>query len=260
MLELEFQTWKMIAVATAFGLSVYLQCHFPRENQPQEVLRNWRLNLPLALLNSLVLGLICTGCTCSVSLLAQKNGFGLCNMFDLGQRAPVIVALLTLDLTACIWHMANHRIPFLWRFHSVHHSDTVFETSTAVRFHIGELLISLVVRLLAVAILGLPIVGILAFEMIYAFFNFFEHGNIKLSPRCSRILALLFITPEMHRFHHSANAAHLNTNFGTILTIWDRWFRTFAPGSPGQWYRVGLPEPATWAFSFFGVLRHPFGR
>ncbi|MGL1316141.1 sterol desaturase family protein, partial [Vibrio parahaemolyticus] len=86
------------------------------------------------------------------------------------------------------------------------------------------------------------VAGILAFEVIYAFFNFLEHGSIKLPARFSALLSLAVITPALHRRHHAADRTQLNTNFGTILSIWDRVFGTLAPSLPGELHKVGLPE------------------
>jgi len=256
--EIEFQTWKTAAVILAFAVSITLQWYSPLESKPRDILKNWRLNLPLALLNAIILAAICTGCACTVSIYVQKHGFGLFDFFGIGPLLGAVVGLFVLDLTAYSWHVANHRVALLWRFHSVHHSDEIFDASTAVRFHIGELLFSLVVRLAVVAVFGLPVLGILAFEIVYAFFNFFEHGNIRLPEGFSRKFAAVFVTPDLHRFHHSANRSHLNTNFGTIFSAWDRMFHTLEIEVRRGSFRVGLPEPAPWASNFIGTLTYPF--
>ena len=258
MREIEFQTWKTAAVIVAFAASIVLQWYSPLENKPRDILRNWRLNLPLAVLNAIILSAICTGCACTVSVYMQRHGLGLFNVLGMDSLSGVAVGLFVLDLTACSWHVANHRVALLWRFHSVHHSDEFFDTSTAVRFHIGELLASLGVRLAVVAVFGLPVMGILVFEIVYAFFNFFEHGNIRLREGFSRTISGVFVTPALHRFHHAAHSKHLNTNFGTILSIWDRIFRTFARTGSRANHKVGLPYPAPWTSTFVGLLKHPF--
>ena len=256
--EIEFQTWKTAAVILAFTVSITLQWYSPLQDKPRDIVKNWRLNLPLALLNAIILGAICTGCACTVSIYEQKHGLGLFNVLGIDSLSGAAVGLFVLDFTAYSWHVANHRVAFLWRFHSVHHSDEIFDASTAVRFHIGELLVSLVVRLAIVAFFGLPVLGILAFEIVYAFFNFFEHGNIRLPEGFSRKFAGVFVTPDLHRFHHSADKRHLNTNFGTIFSVWDRVFQTLEKEVRRGSYRVGVPEPAPWASNFIGTLTYPF--
>lgn len=257
MREIEFQTWKAAAVIIAFAASSVYQWYSPLDDKPRDILQNWRLNLPLALLNAIILGAICSGCVCTVSVYMERHGLGIFNVIGMNSLSGEVVSLFILDLTAYSWHVANHRVALLWRFHSVHHSDEIFDASTAVRFHIGELLVSLVVRLAVVAFFGLPVFGILVFEIVYAFFNFFVHGNIRLPEGFRRKFAAVFVTPDLHRFHHSANKDDLNTNFGTIFSIWDRMFRTFVHSASRSNYKVGLPDAAPWASTFVGLLKHP---
>jgi len=258
MQEVEFQIWKGAAVALAFAVAVAPQWRLPLEHKPRLIIKNWRLNLPLAMLNTMALGTICGGCACTVSIYAQRHGLGLCNMVGVGALSGAIIGLFVLDLTAYAWHVANHRLAILWLFHSVHHSDEIFDASTAVRFHPGELLVSLVVRLIVVAVFGIPVIGVLAFEVISAFLNFFEHGNISLPHAVNRLMSRAFVTPQLHRFHHAGISEHLSTNFATIFSFWDRIFGTYATGTAGVGYKVGLPYPAPWTSTFMGVLKHPF--
>jgi sterol desaturase/sphingolipid hydroxylase (fatty acid hydroxylase superfamily) len=130
----------------------------------------------------------------------------------------------------------------LWRFHQVHHSDTTFTVSTGVRFHPGELLLSLPVRLGAVLIIGAPPAAIIIFEVIFTVANLIEHGNIGLPLRVEERLGRLFITPAVHRWHHVSDRAALNTNFSTIFSFWDRLFATYAPNTSAVRVDTGLPD------------------
>ena len=129
----------------------------------------------------------------------------------------------------------------LWRFHAVHHSDIHFDASTAFRFHPGELLISLGVRLVVVTATGLPILGLIAFEVIYGFCNLFVHSDIRIAKGRERCLGWLLVTPSLHRVHHSERPEILNRNFGTVLSIWDRLGRTLLAGSADTPVALGLP-------------------
>jgi sterol desaturase/sphingolipid hydroxylase (fatty acid hydroxylase superfamily) len=146
-----------------------------------------------------------------------------------------------MDLVSYIWHRANHVVPFLWRFHQAHHSDSDYTVTTALRFHPGELLLALPVRLLAVAALGVPIVGVIVFEVIFAFANFYVHGNIDLPLKIERVLSRLFVTPALHRRHHSREARLLNTNFGTIFSFWDRLLNSYGENRSDVQVSTGLP-------------------
>jgi len=254
----QFQVYKFAAVAAALLIAVMLQWLRPFDRTRGIVVRNWRTNLPLALLNGIVMATVCSGCAYAASRWAVEQRIGLFNSMMVDPYIAVGATILLLDFVAYAWHRANHRVPLLWRFHAVHHSDSVYDASTAVRFHIGELLVSLSVRLAAVLVLGLPVAGILAFEIIYAFFNFFEHGNISLSVTFSGRLSKIFVTPTLHRLHHAAELKNLNSNYGTIFSFWDRLFRSFNSRCAGGVFRVGLPDAGDPVGSVLMVLAMPF--
>jgi sterol desaturase/sphingolipid hydroxylase (fatty acid hydroxylase superfamily) len=147
-------------------------------------------------------------------------------------------------------------VPILWRFHQAHHSDTHYTVTTALRFHPGELLLALPVRLVAVAIIGVPVAGLIVFEVVFAFANFWEHGNIALPLRLEQRLGRLFITPALHRRHHSVEAALLDSNFGTIFSFWDRLLGSFGESRSDVRVETGLPGiPET--LGTLGVLALP---
>ncbi|RLA11351.1 MAG: hypothetical protein DRQ60_10020, partial [Gammaproteobacteria bacterium] len=224
MSEVEFQIIKSIGFVIALVAVVGLQRLLPHAGQEG----SWRLNGGLWALNAVILGIVCAGCACTVSRWAETEGFGLLNRLDMTNGWLAIpVAVFVLDGVSYFWHRANHRISLLWRFHQVHHSDPNFTATTAIRFHFGELLLALPVRLFAVAVMGVSIPGVIVFELIFAFANFFEHGDIDLPLDLERRLAFFFITPALHRRHHSLEAALLNSNYGTIFSFWDRIFRSF---------------------------------
>jgi sterol desaturase/sphingolipid hydroxylase (fatty acid hydroxylase superfamily) len=132
-------------------------------------------------------------------------------------------------------------VPFLWRFHQAHHSDLDYTVTTALRFHPAELLLALPLRLVAVAVFGVPITGVIVFEVIFAFANFCEHGNIRLPLKLERALGWLVITPALHRRHHSREARLLNTNFGTIFSFWDRLLNSYGENRSDVQVSTGLP-------------------
>ena len=261
MTESEFQLYKTGALVAAFALSLLVQWHLPLIKNPALIFRNWKTNVPLASVTGLVTGVFCGSCVCAVARYVELHGLGLTLAAELPLSMRIAISVPLLDVTAYFWHRANHRLPVLWRFHSVHHSDEVYDASTAARFHPGEVLISLTVRALVVGLFGLPIVGILLFEIIYAFFNAFEHGNIELPEQLDRVAMIGVVTPQMHRVHHSTSVSELNSNYGTIFAVWDRAFGTHK--SPEKWPfvgPVGLPEPVPYAFEVIKLLGHPFRR
>jgi sterol desaturase/sphingolipid hydroxylase (fatty acid hydroxylase superfamily) len=235
--EVEFQIVKSTGFVLALAAAAVLQ-----RVRPHAGLRgSWRLNGWLWALNVIILGVVCAGCACTVSRWAAENGVGLLNQLGTDAWIAVPVALLSMDGVSYAWHRANHRLPLLWRFHQVHHSDPTFTASTGLRFHFGELLLALPLRLLVVASLGISVFGIIFFEIVFAVATFIEHGDIDLPLGIESRLAVLFITPALHRRHHSQEALLLNSNYGTIFSFWDRVFDSFGGSGSDVQIRIGLP-------------------
>jgi sterol desaturase/sphingolipid hydroxylase (fatty acid hydroxylase superfamily) len=237
MTETEFQIVKSVGFVLAFGLAVGGQ----RLSPHRSMAGSWRPNSRLWALNAALLGAVCAGCACTVSRWASVDGIGLLNQGAVSAYLAIPISVLGMDLVSYIWHRANHVVPFLWRFHQAHHSDSDYTVTTALRFHPGELLLALPVRLLAVAALGVPIAGVIIFEVIFAFANFYVHGNIDLPLKIERTLGRLFVTPALHRRHHGREARLLNTNYGTIFTIWDRLLGSYGENRSGIRVNTGLP-------------------
>jgi sterol desaturase/sphingolipid hydroxylase (fatty acid hydroxylase superfamily) len=232
-----FQLLRGSAFVLAVGLAVALQ-----RVAPHGGLRgSWLVNGGLWLLNALVLGIVCGACAFSVADWAAREHVGLLNVATMPTWLTVVAAIIALDLVSYGWHRANHRIGVLWRFHQVHHSDPTFTTSTGLRFHPGELLLSLPIRLGAVVLLGAPAAAVLAFEVVFTFANLVEHGDIDLPERSERILGHLFVTPALHRRHHTRMGPARDTNFATVFSGWDRLFGTYTASDSTVAVDTGLP-------------------
>lgn len=255
MSDASFLAYKSAALFAALALMGALQGFAPYRGSFRQVLRNWRVNVPLAALNSVLLGAVCGGCVCSAAAIAATRALGLLHHVAIAPAAQITFAVLLLDLVAWGWHRANHLIPTLWRLHAVHHSDVVFDASTALRFHPGELVVSLIVRLAVVFAFGLPVWGILAFEMVFGVCNVFVHGNVRMPARLERFLALAFVTPALHRRHHAVGAS--TTNYGTIFSWWDRVGGTYTPCSSADAVDVGLAPGGVDPFSLLQIVRMP---
>jgi sterol desaturase/sphingolipid hydroxylase (fatty acid hydroxylase superfamily) len=136
----------------------------------------------------------------------------------------LIVDLILLDFLIYWWHRANHEFPFLWRFHEIHHLDRFLDTTSAVRFHVGEVLLSAGFRAGVIMLFGIPVASVLAFEAAVLVAALFHHSNLRLLRGLERGLARLVITPSIHWIHHHAERADTDSNYGTILSIWDPLF------------------------------------
>jgi sterol desaturase/sphingolipid hydroxylase (fatty acid hydroxylase superfamily) len=136
--------------------------------------------------------------------------------------------LLVLDLWIYLWHRANHRIPFLWRFHGVHHLDRFLDTTTAGRFHVGEVALSALVRAVPIVVLGMTLEAAVAFEALVLAAALFHHSNVRLPARVEHALSWLVVTPSIHWVHHHAVRRDTDSNYATVLSAWDHLFRSRA--------------------------------
>lgn len=202
----------------------------------------WGTNLGLWVVDTLLLVVVCGACGWLVAAWAAERQLGLFPWLGASAWAAAGLGLLALDAVSYGWHRANHQVPLLWRFHQVHHSDASFHLTTALRFHPGELLLALPVRLAAVIALGVPPAGVLLFELVFGVANLLEHGNFDLPRRLEPAAQRLFITPALHRRHHTADWRALDTNFGTVFSVWDRLGRSLRTSDAAARFETGLPD------------------
>jgi len=230
-----------VARSVGFVLAVAIAVGLQRMAPHARLRGSWRTNLGLWAINAAVLGVVCGACGYAVASWASATRLGVLRLVPLPQAGAILASVVLLDVVSYAWHRANHQLRWLWQFHQVHHSDTTFTVSTGVRFHAGELLLSLPVRLAAVVALGAPAEGVLLFELLFTVANLVEHGDISMSARLEHRLGQVLVTPALHRRHHSKEVTELNTNFGTIFSLWDRWFRTFLASGSDAAVQTGLP-------------------
>ncbi|MDF1744155.1 MAG: sterol desaturase family protein, partial [Gimesia sp.] len=135
----------------------------------------------------------------------------------------------------------NHRIPLFWRFHRMHHSDPYMDVSTATRFHWGELIFSTLFRLLIIPLLGLQAWHIIVYGMLVFLSTQFHHANISIG-RVDRFFRWFFVSPDMHKIHHSQIPEETNSNYSTVFSIWDRLAGTFRMRTDLKNIHFGLSE------------------
>jgi sterol desaturase/sphingolipid hydroxylase (fatty acid hydroxylase superfamily) len=138
--------------------------------------------------------------------------------------AGLAADILILDFWIYWWHRANHVVPFLWRFHEIHHLDETLDASSAVRFHFGEVLLSALVRSAVIFLLDVPLASVVVFETVLFFATVFHHSNLRLPQEIETPLSRLIVTPSIHWVHHHAIRRDTDSNYATLLSIWDRLF------------------------------------
>jgi len=176
-----------------------------------------------------------------VAAVAERGGFGLLHWLAAPAALAWPAGLLLLDYTMYVWHRLNHRVPLLWRFHLVHHTDLDLDVSTALRFHAGELLLSCGWRAVQVAAIGPSVALVLVFEVVFETATVFHHSNWRLPPALDRALTAVVVTPRMHGIHHSTLEAETNSNWSVMTSWWDRLHRTLRLDRPAETLVIGLP-------------------
>jgi len=195
-----------------------------------------------ALLNGLLTRLLLAGLTIKAIDWAGRLFPGLAPRLPLPAFPKMLIIIISFDIWMYFWHMANHRVSFLWLFHRAHHSDTDMDTTTALRFHPGELILSTFLRLPVVILLGMSFAEVLLFETLLNISTLFHHSNLAIPEKWDRILRTIIVTPNMHRVHHSVELFETNSNFTSLVSVWDRLFRTFRTREDTQTITIGLPE------------------
>lgn len=199
----------------------------------------WR-NLALGYGNAVMAALLTVPPLAWAARLADEGGFGLLHWLGLEGPARWVVALLALDLWNWSWHWLNHHWSFLWRCHRVHHSDLALDVTSAVRFHPGEIFLSGMFRLPVAVLAGLRLEEVLAYEVVLFLLVQFQHANIRLPFALERGLSVLVVTPLVHRVHHSREMEESNSNYSSILTLWDRLFGTWRWRADSARISIGL--------------------
>lgn len=216
----------------------------PRRQLSDSKKRRWFTNLSLVVLNTVVVRLTVPILPVGMALLLQTRGWGILNAVDLPVWSEIILSILFLDLVIYLQHVLFHFLPALWLLHRLHHADLDIDVTTGNRFHPFEIVISIGIKLAAIALIGPPVMAVVIFEVVLNAAAQFNHGNIRIPEPVDRWLRLLVVTPDVHRVHHSVIPRETNSNFGFNVPWWDRLFGTYRAqpeqGHPGM--SIGLRE------------------
>ncbi len=219
-----FKHFQIIILAAVFLLQYFFEHIYPQN----KTLNNWkneRYNILLGLLNVLLIFIPASGFVWLLQFIDQKN-IGWLQLVILPYWFKILLTIIVLDLWMYAWHRLNHEMPFLWKFHHLHHTDEKMNSTTAIRFHILELLFSYPGKAIVCVIAGLQYTPVLLYEILFFTAVVIHHSNIYISPATDKIYRMLFSSPGMHRIHHSINISERNSNYGSVLSVWDKLFRT----------------------------------
>ncbi|HEX8071290.1 MAG TPA: sterol desaturase family protein [Pyrinomonadaceae bacterium] len=247
-------------VLGAFAALAWLERRRPLRGGAVEA--KWRRearNLCVAGAGALALQLVETPVVAPLARLVERRGWGLCKRLRLPAPLEVLLACVLLDYTLYLWHVLTHRVPLLWRFHVVHHADLELDASTAVRFHFGELALSVPWRAAQVLLLGVGPRALSTWQTLLLISILFHHSNVRLPFAVERRLNRLLVTPRMHGIHHSVIRAETNANWSSGLTVWDWLHGTLRLDVPQTAIEIGVPayrDPAD--LTLDQILAQPF--
>jgi sterol desaturase/sphingolipid hydroxylase (fatty acid hydroxylase superfamily) len=157
----------------------------------------------------------------------NNRHFGLLQLFHIPSVIDIIMGVLLIDIFMYWWHRVNHEWRFLWYFHKFHHVDTKLNSTSALRFHAGELLLSYVTKIVVFSLLGISLSAVLVHSLLFFPIIVFHHSNLKISERWDLFLRRFIVTPRMHRIHHSVIKTETNSNYSSVLPYWDILFRSY---------------------------------
>jgi sterol desaturase/sphingolipid hydroxylase (fatty acid hydroxylase superfamily) len=222
------------AVRMGFFLAVFFvmalwEAVSPRRALTQSRNVRWLNNLGITFINAAAVRGIFQTAAVGVALLSEERGWGIFNALGVPEAAAGVTAVLFLDLTIYTQHVLFHKIPVFWRIHRMHHTDLDIDVTTGARFHPVEIVLSMGIKMVTVAVLGAPAWSVVVFEVLLNATSMFNHGNVFLHARVDRVLRTLIVTPDMHRVHHSVIRRETDSNFGFNLPWWDRIFGTYRP-------------------------------
>jgi sterol desaturase/sphingolipid hydroxylase (fatty acid hydroxylase superfamily) len=238
---------------------VLLERKRPLRRERESKLRRNSRNLTVAALGALTVHLLEAPVVQPLARLVDRRKLGLLKRLQLPRALEIIAAVMLMDYTLYLWHVLTHRIPFLWRFHAVHHVDLDLDASTALRFHFGELAVSVPYRAAQIVLIGVDAKALTWWQTFLSLSILFHHSNVRLPHKMESALSWFLVTPGMHGIHHSNKPAEANTNWSSGLACWDRIHHTFRLDIPQEQIHVGVKGIDTGdRVRFPEILTQPF--
>ncbi|MEM6318292.1 MAG: sterol desaturase family protein [Bacteroidota bacterium] len=226
-------TWQKLAwVITCISANWIVELGYPLVKFDYKKWKHAGVNF-IFLASDMTINVLFGLATVGIFAWLSTNEFGLLYLVDWPLWVELLIAVMVLDLVAqYLAHYLLHKVAFMWRFHMIHHSDTQVDATTATRHHPGDYVMREVFALGAIIITGIPLAYYLFYRIATVFFTYFTHANFYMPPKLDKALSYVFVTPNMHKFHHHFERPWTDTNFGNIFSFWDRIFGTMTYDDP----------------------------
>jgi sterol desaturase/sphingolipid hydroxylase (fatty acid hydroxylase superfamily) len=233
---------RLLGFVAVFILMALWEFLAARRKEKIPRMERWPHNLALTLLNTFVIRVLFPSTAIGAAYWASSLRFGLFHWVEVPPLFASIFTVVAMDWVVYYQHRVFHAYPLFWKFHRMHHTDLEVDVTTGVRFHTGEMLLSMLIKSFFILLLGAPPAGAFLFEVILNASSLFTHSNIRMPAWLDKILRLVIVTPDMHRVHHSVIPAETNSNFGFNLSVWDRLLGTYQaqPKEGHEKMKIGL--------------------
>ena len=238
---MSFSPTTAAAVGGLLALLLLLERRFPLRPRTEREPPHLGRNLALGGISAGVVTLLQPLILAPVARLVEEHRLGVLSLVPLPRWAALAAAVVLLDYTLWHWHRWNHRVGWLWRFHLVHHVDRDLDASTALRFHFGEMALSVPYRAAQVALIGADRGALSLWTALLLASIAFHHSNLRLPRALERRLVRVLVTPRMHGIHHSERQRETDSNFSSLLSVWDGLHRTLLLDVPDETVVVGVP-------------------
>ena len=232
----------LVVLVVLLAWETVLPCYAFFTNHLKSRVFHGAINFVLTIVNALLIGLVYTSLWLNSAVWASNHGFGLLNLLSLPLWLDTVIAILLFDIWTYWWHRISHVIPMLWRFHRIHHSDLKMDVTTANRFHFGEITISSLLRIPIILLIGADIWQLALYEALMFPVVQFQHANVRLPEKIDRLIRIFLTSPAMHKVHHSDYYKETNSNYTSLLSVWDRLFGSFRTRKDLENIRMGLKE------------------
>ena len=230
---------RLLPVLGALALASVIEALAPLRHQPRWIYGRLASNLCLLVI-TLTLSVLLNFTLALGAAYVGQSGLGLLQVFEFGAAASFMIAFLALDGASYLVHRLMHRTPALWRVHLVHHIDASVDATTAFRQHPIEGVLRFVFIAAAAWLVGAPPAAVALYRLLGALNSVLEHANIRVPLWLDRMLVYVWVTPDMHKVHHSRERIETDSNYANLFSFFDRAFGTFTCSSRGRSVEYGI--------------------
>lgn len=207
-------------------LAAGLEILFPRRPEASNATQRWANNIGLTIINQVNINWVSSFVVVVLAWWGEEQSIGLLRHTDIGFLSQLMIAILAFEFVSYWFHRALHAVPWLWRIHAVHHSDTELDFTTTYRNHPLELYINVPLTVPVILMLGFPVAVVICYQLLKTSISIIAHSNIRLPEAIDQYLKLIIVTPDYHRLHHCSDNKHTDSNYCAAFPLFDYLFGT----------------------------------